>query len=259
MTKKNIWVLWMICFMTLTGCSRSFEVIRDIRELPQDHLYYIQKDNADRDIVSAEDAARLQMRYNEAFFLPWHQEQTLFEREQAEGYFYQYLDKIVDSAKKKRLKKSLTRKFTAYARWEGYPNAAMRAITIRHTDMRGLPTVRNYSSREKQSTAFDRLQVSSLPANTPVLICHITKDRKWVLAEAGFAFGWVMRRDLAAVDEAFVNKWETGTYVAFVKDAVPIRNAGGRHLKASIGSLLPKAGESGDEIAILTAGSGKEW
>ena len=262
MTKFHKTILVIIGLILTTGCSRSFEVIRDIRELPQDHRLYIREDLANKEILPDEDRLTLQQNYNRCFFSPWHQEQSAYNRADAERFFNIYLKKVLDDGKKTRRQRSFAKNLIANGRLEGYPNIAMRAITVRHEDARGLPTARLLPSPKRPGAArgvsFDRLQVSSIPANTPVFISHLSRDRKWCLAETGFALGWMPIRDLAPVDETFIRAWERGSYVTFVKDGVPIHDRRGYGFKTAIGTLLPASGEDGETWKILVAAPGKK-
>jgi len=256
-------VLCVIMILLLAGCSRSFEVIRDIRELPQDHHHYIPEATADRDLVSADDLAGLQRNYNRNYFAPWHQDRPVYGRDAVLGFFQGYLKKLDDGKKNKRAAKSFSKKVATNARLDHYPNAAIRAMTIRHADMRGLPTDRVFPPRKGRPSSgvvspFDRLQVSSIPVNLPVFISHVSKDRKWGWAETGSACGWVMIRDLAPVDDDFMKKWESGTYAVFVKDNVRLLRKKDHHMKASIGALFPMVGQHADQVDILVATSGKK-
>jgi hypothetical protein len=262
MIRKYTPALGIICLLLMAGCSRSFEVIRDIRELPQDHFHYISKASADRDLVSAEDLIKLQNHYNNAFFFPWRQDQSQYGRSEAEAFFTRYLNKLNEGGEKQKHNKAISRRLMSNARLDRYPNKALRAITLRHTDMRGLPSHRIIHSSGRsaagRNSAFDRLQVSSIPANTPVFISHLAKDKKWCLAETGYAFGWLMIRDLGIVDADFMSTWENGTYAAFIKDHAPIYVGRHRFFKGSIGSLFPKVGEAEDAMEILVAVPGKK-
>ena len=256
MTRTIAAILILLC-VWVTGCSHSFETIRDIRELPQDHRSYLRADVAREDILPAGDQAALQERYNSAFFLPWHQDTSPYGREDTQAFFRKYVKKVEAADGKKRGKRTFVRRLLTNARLTGYPNTGVRAITIRPADMRGLPTERSFRSPGGRSSrpalSFDRLQVSFIPANTPVFISHLSRDRKWCLAETGYAIGWMMMRDLAVVDAAFVAKWEQGSYIAFVKDGTPIHDGRRHRFKATIGSLFPRLGEEGDVWEILVA------
>lgn len=212
MVRKSAYIFLFFFLFTAAGCSRSFEAIRDIRELPQDHRFYVATDDAYREILPADRQIRLQQRYNRAYFSPWHQTASAYRRDDVEGFFLRYLRRAEGNGTKGAWRKPFCGRLARNARLEGFPNTAIPAITIRYADMRGLPTHRALRSQDvrsqRSSPAFDRLQVSSIPANTPVFISQFSRDRKWCLAETGFAIGWLMIRDVAVVDADVIRQWE---------------------------------------------------
>ncbi|MDQ5987551.1 MAG: hypothetical protein CSYNP_03296 [Syntrophus sp. SKADARSKE-3] len=261
MARKKFFILGTLFLIVClsVGCSRSFEVIRDIRELPQDHRFYLLQ-GAVVDLAPLSKQGEWKKEYDRNYFAPWHQEQAPYGKAETQGFFERYVTKI-DTKGRKKGGRSVVKRLVANAQLNGYPNAAVQAITVCRTDMRGLPANRvlplKKTRKGKRDDGFDRLQVSSIPVNTPVFIAHYSKDRKWCLIDAGFAFGWVMRRDLATVDAGFVKEWENGTYVSLIKDGVPVSVHKKRYFKASIGSMFPKAGESDHSLDILVAVTGK--
>jgi cell wall-associated NlpC family hydrolase len=101
---------------------------------------------------------------------------------------------------------------------------------------------------------FDNLQESSAPPGTPVLVTHCTRDRKWLLTETSYTLGWVPATDVAAIDPEFMRSWESGRYVAIIRDKTPIRDEKGIiRFRASLGSVFPKVGEDTGYTWILTA------
>ncbi len=73
---KNISVavgLALLCVALCAGCNRHFEVIRDIREIPQDHRHYMARMDAGRALLGQGAQVVLQERYLQWFFAPWHQ------------------------------------------------------------------------------------------------------------------------------------------------------------------------------------------
>ena len=229
--------------------------------MPQDHRAYLPKDGADKSLLSADLQADRQRQYNRLFFQPWHQGHTLFTREDAEGFFQNYLKKGENGKTAPRPKKAFLKALAKNARLTNYPNADLRAITIGHTDMRGLPTSRPFHSskngRPHRTPSFDRLQVSAIPPNTPVYIVHWSRDKKWCLAETGFAFGWIAARKLAFVNDSFIKTWETGSYVSFIHDGFPIGKKKHPFFESSLGSLFPKVGENEETLDIFVAVMGK--
>ena len=263
---KKIWgtTFLIVCLSLAAGCSRSFETIRDIRELPQDHHYYVPQDMADREIVSADERDALQRDYNLSFFAPWHQELPTFESDDIRRFYGLYVEKAGAGVWKKRRTRSLLKALAANARLESYPNRSLRAITIRYADLRGLPTSRSFPLPTGQKRkgapvpAFDRLQVSSIAPNTPLRIWHLSADGKWALIETGFALGWLRVRDVGLIDDSFVNTWENDAYVTLIKDKVALYDRRRFLFKSPLGSLFPTVGEAEDSLEILVAVPGRK-
>ncbi|MDD5170257.1 MAG: NlpC/P60 family N-terminal domain-containing protein, partial [Syntrophales bacterium] len=167
MKRTYIYLLMVFCLGLTSGCSRSFETIRDIRELPQDLQYYVKEDSAARDIVTASERLALQQDYNACFFSPWHQDLPEYDPDDVKRFFQVYIDKMDDGIGKRRRGRSFLKKVVSNARLDGYPNKGLRAITIRYADMKGLPVDGNIQPKRKSRSrkvikaySFDKLQVS---------------------------------------------------------------------------------------------------
>jgi len=250
-------MLVILCLVLFSGCSRCFEIIRDIRELPQDHRQYLAESGASRTLISGEVQAGFRLRFLRWFFSPWHQPESPYSREAAEAFFNRYLGPTGEGKKRGSRHQRAIKAMVRNADLCSFPNSARRAITVRHADMRGLPTGRPLADPDVRMgpspLLFDRLQVTSVPASTPVFISHWSRDRKWCLAETGYAFGWLSSRDLALVDAPFIAAWESGAYAVVVKDHVSVPVRRGQPVTASIGSLFPQVGESSGALEILVA------
>ncbi|MCX5848140.1 MAG: SH3 domain-containing protein, partial [Deltaproteobacteria bacterium] len=97
-------------------------------------------------------------------------------------------------------------------------------------------------------------QISSVAANTPVFVCHLSADKSWALVETSFAFGWIPVEDYARVDENFIKTWESGRYAVVIKDKTSIFDAEGNFgLRTSIGQVFPLVNETADKMEILIA------
>ncbi|MEZ4598234.1 MAG: SH3 domain-containing protein [Syntrophotaleaceae bacterium] len=124
-----------------------------------------------------------------------------------------------------------------------YPSMDLRAVTLRDTDLRALPTQEPGFADPRQAGEgypFDYFQYSAIPANTPVRIHHRSADRAWYLIETPHVTGWLPALDVAPVDDKFVERFRTGRYVTVLRDNVALLDTGGNFRRnASIGALLP--------------------
>ncbi|MGZ3597171.1 MAG: NlpC/P60 family N-terminal domain-containing protein [Syntrophales bacterium] len=255
MRLHNIPILLALILLT-SACAGAPETIRDIRDLKQDNLFYIDKAVADRGLLNAADQRKMDANYDSMFFSPWHRLKAYYPKETVEAGLKKYRDNPGYGENRRKHDMSWIRGLAANAHLENYPNACFAAITIDNSDLRVLPThkPRFYEANTDQGYPFDSLQESSVAANTPVFISHMTKDKAWVLAETPYAVGWISARNIARVDANFVKAWETGQYAVIIKDKIPIYDEGGRFLfKVPLGSVFPELGEDAKNIKLLVA------
>jgi hypothetical protein len=138
-----------------------------------------------------------------------------------------------------------------------YPGPALRAVTVRDTHLRALPTQRPGfadPARAGEGFPFDYVQYSAVRADTPLRIVHRSADGAWYLVETLDASGWLPVPDVALVDKDFVARFQSARFIAVVQEGVPlIDGAGHFRQSASIGSVLPLAGNSEQDWRVLIA------
>ena len=251
-------IIFFFLLLSISGCLKAPETIKDIVDLRQDHAVYSSNSFMVKDLMTAEDQSQLDEDYNIIYFSVWHQHQP----------FYALPDRVhLDFIKfgvnpgfgENKLKHSedWVKNLKQNASLNNYPNTGYAAITTRNTSLRSLPTQRpHFSSPQGDSASwpFDNLQRSSVPANTPIFVCHISVDKSWALVETSFAFGWIPADDFARVDTAFIKTWERGRYAVITRDQTSILDEGGSFiLKASLGYIFPLIKETARSLEVLTA------
>ena len=124
-----------------------------------------------------------------------------------------------------------------------FPNTDRKAITIRDTSLRALPTNRPAFSSPAlpgEGFPFDYFQYSTLWTGTPVHICQTSRDQAWVLVEAGCVYGWMPVDDLAFMDEANAERLQNKTFVVPLTDAASLVDTAGIYrCLTRIGALYP--------------------
>lgn len=251
----NSIVLFLI--LLSCGCASAPETIRDVRDLKQDHLSYIDKSALDRELLAADEQKTRDSQYNSLYFSPWHRNKPYYQRDIVETGFKKYGKNVGYGENGRKHENSWINDLSTNAHLESYPNSSSMAITVDNADLRLLPThkPRFYdASYSHRGYPFDSLQESSVAANTPLYITHMTKDKDWALVETPYAVGWMSVRSIASVDDNFVKMWENGRYAVIIKDKIPIYDKEGRFLfKAPLGSMFPKIEEDAKGIKILVA------
>jgi cell wall-associated NlpC family hydrolase len=259
MKRRSNPILFLLLALWLSGCFKNPEVIRDIRLLPQDNLFYLDPATANREMATPEQQQEFQQNFRGQFFMPWRQTAPSNTREDYVGEFVKFRSYPGYGENSRRHSVQWLKELAQNADLAAYPNTGFKAITVHPSDLRLLPTLRpHFSSLKADGTGypFDNLQNSSIPASTPIYVAHIARDRSWVLAESHYGAGWLPVRDVAAVDAKLMALWEGADHVAITKDAVPVHDESGRFLfKAGLGSQFPKLNaDAGDHrIAVAQA------
>lgn len=138
-----------------------------------------------------------------------------------------------------------------------FPNDLHNAITIHDTNLRELPTmVPSFESRKLagQGFPFDNFQISMLPANVPVYVLQVTKNRAWQLVLTPFmTSGWVQTKNIAPVDKAFIRKWKTKNHVVSVRRHTSISNKKRFFFLSTLGELYPLVKQNSKNAEVLVA------
>ena len=213
--------------------------LRDMRTFPQDLLPFAHAAGADSPLLTAGEQASQDARFNRMFFKPWDMARTSISRKAASAIF----GKARGYRGSVRWTQEEWDLMARNAAMKTFPNTADKAITIRQTDLREMPT---HSPRFSEPTTnpranpFDYFQYSLLPVGTPLFIAHVSRDRQWYYVESSVAAGWVDANDVALADATFRARYENGNYAAILRDNVPL--PGSQNARGDIGTILPLAG-----------------
>jgi cell wall-associated NlpC family hydrolase len=249
------------CLLLLTvlaaGCLHLPGTIADLRTLEQDPRAYVGPGDSPRPLMPADRQAILNRDFDARYFLPWHLERPRYDRTALEELFAQYRRNPGYGENLLPRPADWIRRLEEDADLASFPRSLFRAITLRNTALRTLPTARphfNDPTLPGEGYPFDNLQMTAVWVNTPVLVTHQTRDGAWVWAEAPFACGWLPREDLAPVDHDFVASWETGSYAAILGDDIPLRDGNGAfRFRAHLGALFPLVADEGSVWRIRLA------
>jgi hypothetical protein len=249
-------------FFLLAGCLKQADIVKDISELRQSHAFYLSDAVKTKDILAAETQSLIDEDYNSIYFSVWHQCQPFYALpERVSLDFKKFGINLGYGENKIKHSKAWIKKLQHNAFLENYPNALYFAITTRDTNLRVLPTQGpHFSSPEGDNSSwpFDNLQRSSVAANTPIFVCHISADKAWALVETCYTFGWIPVEDSARVDAEFMKTWESGRYAVITRDQTSILDADDNFvLRTSLGYIFPLVEEMPDKLEILIATTDK--
>ncbi|MFP6242225.1 SH3 domain-containing protein [Helicobacter pylori] len=122
---------------------------------------------------------------------------------------------------------------------ERYPSAKIKAVVVRDSDVRAVPTNKPYYLSQK-SYPFDRYQNSLIFQGTPVLITHFNLDKTYAHIQSSFVYGWIKVSDLAYMrDKDIEFLTHLKDYVMPIKDKIPLyTDYGGFYTNARVGELF---------------------
>jgi cell wall-associated NlpC family hydrolase len=243
-------------------CAVGEAVIADLRVLSQDPRSHLAADVMDHPLLPAAEQARFGAVQRILHFAPWQQVAPLHTREESAWGFAKYGKDPGYGRAGKPHPRDWMRKLEANARLEDYPQGGFPAVTLKRVDVRVMPTREPHSSFPRgpsKEHPFDNLQESSLPAGTPLLVTHVSRDGRWMLAETTYALGWIEAASLAKAGPEFRRQWEAGQPLVIVRDRVPVRDEKDRLLfAASLGAFFPEAAVERDRVWIMVAGRDAE-
>ncbi len=120
-----------------------------------------------------------------------------------------------------------------------YPSAKIKAVVVRDSDVRAVPTNKPYYLSPK-GYPFDRYQNSLIFQGTPVLITHFNTDKTYAHIQSSFVYGWIKVSDLAYMhnkDIELLTKLKN--YVMPIRDKIPLyTDYGDFYTDARVGELF---------------------
>ncbi len=122
---------------------------------------------------------------------------------------------------------------------EHYPSAKIKAVVVRDSDVRAVPTNKPYYLSPK-GYPFDRYQNSLIFQGTPVLITHFNLDKTYAHIQSSFVYGWIKVSDLAYMrDKDIELLTKLKSYVMPIKDKIPLyTDYGDFYTDARVGELF---------------------
>lgn len=268
---RGHWLLLACLIIVLAGCGprkaskipiaqtsvSQAGMVEDVRLLPQNLLAYAGK-TPNRRLISQEEQAKQDARFNRLYFGPWSAVKTTIKASEAFAIFG---GKNGTSRPRGWAENLLP---WTKERWDqlvtnadrlAFPSRLDKAITVCPTVLREAPTHLprfGNPTTAGQGFPFDLFMYSSLPIGMPLVIIHTSADGAWVYVETALVSGWVPTRDVALVDETFKRQYQNDHYAVILHDGVSLRNSLGQYLAtAHLGTVLPVAEASSSGLTLL--------
>ncbi|RKV60729.1 SH3 domain-containing C40 family peptidase [Helicobacter pylori] len=122
---------------------------------------------------------------------------------------------------------------------ERYPSAKIKAVVVRDSDVRAVPTNKPFYLSPK-GYPFDRYQNSLIFQGTPVLVTHFNIDKTYAHIQSSFVYGWIKVSDLAYMHDKDIELLtKLKNYVMPIKDKIPLYTEyGDFYTDARVGELF---------------------
>ncbi len=216
--------------------------VEDLRVLPQDLAAYLRSDTADKPLYPQEQIGLRLENFVQEWSAPWRMAKPGYARKAVEEIFRRFEKSPGFGAGGQRNGPELAASLHAAAGLGSYPNVVRKAVTVKNTNLRGMPTASPRfadPSLPGEGYPFDYLQHTALPPGTPVLVTHASRDGSWLLAESALTFGWLPATDVAYVDEAAMAAMATTKLAAVVRDQTALPEVG---ITVDVGTVFALAG-----------------
>ena len=214
-------------------------IVEDMKSIPQDPAYYA-KQIKPFPKSKQKDFDKL---FNEKYFHPWDLN-FLGLPSQDFGWEVRFVRrKPIYRAEGSVISSFIYEKWINNANYNEIDTRKYKAITIKHTNVKALPTSAAFyrdPKRTGEGFPFDYNQNSSLHINVPLYISHFSKDKRWAFVQASYSFGWVKISDLAVVSQKFMKEFRNDNYAMAVKDNLRLYNEKNQPLSiVKLGALFP--------------------
>ena len=214
--------------------------VADMRNIPQNPAYYASQIKP----FSKKKQKKLDKEFNKKYFKPWTISKLDIPKQDF-GWEIRFITKKrIYKAKGSVIKASTYNKWIDNAHYEQINSKKYKAITIRRTNVKALPTSASYY-RDPRKTGegfpFDYNQNSALHINIPLLISHFSRDKRWAFVQASYSFGWIKVADLALVSSSFIKEFKNDNYAMVIKDNLRLFDDKKEVSLVKLGALFPIA------------------
>ncbi len=208
--------------------------------------------------ISFEKQKQLNQEFYHRYFRPWRIDKVPYSKKDASWGVRVYgKSKSLYGVNRRALSREFLAKFVDNANFDRYNSIRKKAITLKNTSLRVLPTdkplFKNFD-KAGEGYPFDYNQNSLLFVNHPLMVSHLSKDRAWAFVESPFTSGWVKSNDIAYVDSNFIDKFKNAEFATITKDNRPIYNQKGHFLfYAKVATSFPIVNETPNYYLVYTA------
>jgi hypothetical protein len=213
-------------------------IVADMKRIPQDPGYYARQIKP----FSTYEQKKLDKRFNEKYFKPWELKKIDIPEEDF-GWEIRFITKKpIYHEDGKVIPSSTYKKWIHNANYDQMDTKGYKAITVRRTDVKALPTASHFyrdPSKTGEGFPFDYNQNSAYHINVPLYVSHFSRDNRWAFVRGAYAFGWVKVKDIALVGNHFIRAFKNGSYAMSIRDNLRIYKDKKPYTLVKLGALFP--------------------
>jgi hypothetical protein len=180
-------VAWLLI---ISGVFGSSDVIRDIRVLKQDHVYYLDKISSNEELAGQDEQKQMDTHFNAMYFSPWTREKARYSKTEIEEELKIYRQNTGYGENLRRHSREWIDSLAENMDMDSFPNGGTRGISLTNADLRVFPTHRphfNHCETGQCTYPFDNFQQSAVYVNTPRYIYPIGP---------GTGYGFLLRQGI---------------------------------------------------------------
>jgi SH3 domain (SH3b1 type)/NLPC_P60 stabilising domain, N term/NlpC/P60 family/SH3 domain of SH3b2 type len=229
----------IILLLALPSCTHRQLSVRDLEIFPQQASAYFAENHL---ILSLERQEKLSAEYLAHFFSPWTGVKNPVEKCKLSERYLGILENGGLGENLLPLSQDFIQELLHNTDLAAYPSENTRGITTHAVHLRVLPTLRPRFLEKfgPEGYPFDLFQESVLWPGTPLILRHVSYDRKWVYVEAGFVAGWMDAYEFVRVEDEQIDTFFQAPKIVLTRDRVPLFSEQNEFIaEGRIGMILP--------------------
>lgn len=231
--------------------------VADLQALPQDPAFYLAQPGGRSWTLDPAQQRELARRFRQEFFAPWQQEAPSQDAGQVRQGFLDFLEGLGFGEDRWPHDPAWLQGLLDYAGLEDYPNQGYAGLSLGPADLRSLPSGRPHLdgfAHAGQGYAFDNLQQSLLPPNTPLYVVHACRDGAWLLCDTPHGLWWIKADKVGRADTDLRRAWMAAPLAALTAEPVALKDGRGVYLfSVGVGALFPLVEQGPRGLTLLAA------
>ena len=245
-------VFYIIFFIGCSSKEPQIETLQDIQTIPQDVHYFTRG-------IASKKVSTLQ-KYKKDYYRVWNIDAPSVDLKKAMWAYDVFTYGKSYGENFQLIAPEFFKNIALNSNFEAYGTLNKKAISLYKINLRAFPTNRALFYNPKKAGEgfpFDYLQNSSLAANKPLFVSHLSKDKRWAFVESSFTFGWVERKDILFLSEVQTKMWQNKPQAVVQREKHAVHDKNGRYLfQTQLGEMFPFMDENATKTKILVASSG---